>query len=211
MERKTEYIPYLGRHCDIVELSGWNYYHYRSNEDESKLPRYGAWCKKCAQESAIPTMPIYMNGQPAYALKCRHCGSEYPMYKDMYIRRYIGSNTKNRGHINPTKGMMSLKQAMDRKARENHNDIEGKVANDICRAFGYTHEEYKEMKKEWKESERKAKQRFERETAEWKAKYREEKIIEKSEERKKLIQEGVIKYVKNIGLVDTRTNQVIKL
>lgn len=39
----------------------------------------------------------------------------------------------------------------------------------------------------------------------------EEEIQRKSEERKMLIEKGVLKYVKGVGLVNTETNQIVKL
>ena len=47
--------------------------------------------------------------------------------------------------------------------------------------------------------------------AEQRARWEDEKRKEKSEERKKLIANGTLKYVKNIGLVNTKTNEVVKL
>lgn len=145
MERKIEYIGIRGKSCDIVTID-WNWFDYRTDEEE--LPKVGAWCKTCAKETAKPVYPIYMNCKPAYALCCEKCGGEYPMYKSMFIQRYVGYNTKNGGHINPTHGLMSHVSAMDRKAREYRNDIPQKVENEMCEMFGYSHEEYREMKKD---------------------------------------------------------------
>ena len=100
MERITEYIPIRNRYCDIVRV-GLVWFDYRA--DEPELPKVGAFCKKCGKETAKPVMPIYMNRKPAYGLRCEKCGSEYPMYKSMFIERYIGFDIKV-GHVNPTHG-----------------------------------------------------------------------------------------------------------
>ena len=45
------------------------------------------------------------------------------------------------------------------------------------------------------------------------AKYdiREKERKEKAEERKELLRIGVLKYIKGVGVVDTRTNQIYKI
>ena len=208
MNRKMEYIPYRNKYCDIVTID-ISWYDYRDNE--SKLPKVGAFCKKCARETAVPMYPIFMNGRPAYALQCKKCNSEYPMYKSTYIERYIGYDTKNGGHVNPTHGQMTSVQAMDRKAREYHKSIPQRVEAHMCETFGYTPEQYKEMKKKWDEDMSKAHKRFERDQTEFSANWRDEKIKKQSETRKELIQKGILKYVKNVGLVNTETGEVVKL
>ena len=87
MEKTTEYIGFRERYCNIVRI-GFDWFDYR--DDEPNLPNVGAFCKKCAKETAKPMMPIYMNGKPAYGLHCDKCGSEYTMYKSMFIERYVG-------------------------------------------------------------------------------------------------------------------------
>lgn len=208
MERKMEYIGIREKLCDIVTI-GWDWFDYRKGEEE--LPKVGAWCKTCAMETAKPAYPIYMNCKPAYALRCNKCGSEYPMYKSMFNQRYIGYATKNGGRINPTHGLISNRAAMDRKAREYHDNIPKKVEDEMCEIFGYSHEEYRDMKKEWDEDKRKRHKRFENEMAEVHARFEDEKIQKESDDRRKLIEKGVLKYVKNIGLVNTDTGQVVKL
>lgn len=208
MERTTEYIGIRGKYSDIVTM-GWNWFDYRKGEEN--LPNVGAFCRKCAKETAKPVYPIYMNCKPAYALRCEKCGSEYPMYKSMFVERYIGHDTLSGGHINPTHGLISRRAAMDRKAREYHDSIPQKVENEMCEMFGYSHEEYKEMKKKWDEDKRKAHKRFENEMAEVHARFEDEKIQRESDNRRELIAKGILKYVKNIGLVNTETGQVVKL
>ena len=73
MELKKDYIVYRGRTCEIVTM-GNDWFDYR--HDEENLPKVGAFCKKCAKETAKPMMPIYMNERPAYALHCNKCGTD---------------------------------------------------------------------------------------------------------------------------------------
>lgn len=207
MERKTEYIPFRERYCDIVRI-GWNWFYYREGEQE--LPKVGAFCKKCARETAKPVFPIYMNGKEAYALHCNKCGSEYPMYKSMFIERYIGYDGVI-GHINPTHGIKTIYQAMDKRAKKYHDDREKRVAEQMCKIMKCTPEEYQEKKKIWEEESAKRNKKFEREKAEHQSRWEDEKRKEESNKRKELIDKGVLKYVKNIGLVNTETGEVVKL
>ena len=208
MERVNDYIGFREKYCDIVKL-GWDWFDYRNDEED--LPKVGAFCKTCAKETAKPVYPIYMNGKAAYALQCKKCGSEYPMYKSMFVARYMGYETKNGGRVNPTHGLISHVAAMDRKAREYHNSIPQRVENQMCETFGYTHEEYKEMKKKWDEESRKAHKKFETERLESRARLRDEQIQKESNNRKELIAKGILKYVKNVGLVNTETGDIVKL
>lgn len=207
MTRTTEYIPFRGKYCDIVRID-WDWFDYREGEQE--LPKVGAFCKKCARETAKPVFPIYMNGKPAYGLRCEKCGSEYPMYQSMFIERYVGYDIAV-GHINPTHGTKSIFQTMDRKARQYYNDREKRVAEQMCKIMKYTPEEYQEKKKIWEEESVKRNKKFEREKAERQSRWEDEKRKEESNKRKELIDKGVLKYVKNIGLVNTETGEVVKL
>lgn len=205
MERKNEFIGFRNRICDIVRV-GFDWYDYRKGEEQT--PAKGAFCRKCAKETAKPVYPIFMNGKEAYALKCIKCGSEYAMYKSMYYERYIGYDTMSGGHVNPTHGMVSRVNAMDRKAREAYNAIPQKVEDKMCETFGYTHEEYKNIRKKWKEEDAKAYKKFQAENF---ARFEDEERKQKSEKRKELIEKGILKYVKGIGLVNTETGEVVKL
>ena len=208
MELKKDYIVYRGRTCEIVTMKmGW--FDYR--HDEEDLPKVGAFCKKCAKETARPVYAIYMNGIPAYALRCPKCGSEYPMYKHTYIERYIGYDTINGGHVNPTHGMLSVTAAMDRKAKNYHNDRDKRVEDKMCKAFGFTHEEYTDMKKEWEKEDKKVKKRLKKEQAEQFADFEQKQREITSNKRKELIEKGILKYVKNVGLVNTQTGEIVKL
>ena len=208
MERTTDYIGFRERYCDIVRV-GIEWFDYR--KDEESLPKMGAFCKHCAKETARPVYPVYMNRKPAYALQCSKCGSEYVMYKSTFVERYIGYDLRGGGHINPTHGRMSHANAMDRKARERCNEIPKKVEDHMCETFGYTHEEYHAMKAKWEEDSRKTRKKFENERADFQAKIRDKKIQEESNNRKELIAKGILKYVKNVGLVNTKTGEIVKL
>ena len=72
-------------------------------------------------------------------------------------------------------------------------------------------EEYKERKRQWEEEAKKSKKKFEKEQAIRYAEYEDEKRKEESNKRKELIDKGIIKYVKNVGLVNTGTGEVVKL
>lgn len=208
MKRTTEYVPFLGKACDIVTID-IEWFLYRN--DEAKLPKIGAFCKKCARETAKPVFPILMNGKPAYALRCEKCGSEYPMYKSMYIERYIGYDLKNGGHINPTHGVKSVFAAMDRKAKNYYNGKDTRVEKKMCEYMGWSAEEYGRHKKEWDKKEEKSRKKFKAEQANSNAKWEDEERENESAKRKELIENGVLKYVKNVGLVNTETEEVIKL
>lgn len=212
MIRKHEFIGYVGKSCEIVELDGNDgLFYYRSDEKEEDLPKVGAFCKYCAKETAKPIYSVFMNGKPAYALQCTKCRNEYTMYKHMYFSRYIGHTTKNGGRINPTRGMMSRFDATDRKAREEYNSIPNRVEDELCNKFGCSHEEYKKMKSKWDEDNKKVLKKIKNDEANRRAHYQEEKMKIASEKRQTLIAKGVLQYVKNIGLVNIETGEVVKL
>lgn len=58
---------------------------------------------------------------------------------------------------------------------------------------------------------KKARKRINNEQANRRAEYRNEKIKAASDKRKELIQKGILKFKKGIGLVNTETGEVIKL
>lgn len=208
MKKEVRYIPYRDKFCDIVTMD-MEWFDYREGEDD--LPKVGAFCKKCAKNTAKPMMPIYMNGRQAYALHCDKCGSEYPMYKSMFITRYVGYDLEHGGHVNPTYGMKSIPASMDRKAREYYNKREERVAKIMCDAMKCTPEEYKEKQKEWEKYRKKSMRKFEDERVKFHLQFQEEERKEKSAKRKELIDKGIIKYIKNVGLVNTETGEIIKL
>lgn len=190
---------------------GYQGFQVRRDGEENNLPRQKAWCRTCAKESAEVVETIWMNGKPAYALKCNKCGEMHHMYVSMFRQRYIGSNMKGGGHINPTRGINSVRNSMDRKGRETMAEIPKKVENEMCEMFGMSHEEYRENRKKWDERNQKARKRIENERAEIRAEIRDERIQQESDKRKELIEKGILKYVKGIGLVNTETGKVYKL
>ena len=115
------------------------------------------------------------------------------------------------GHVNHTHGMLSVTAAMNRKAKNYHNDRDKRVEDDMCKAFGFTHEEYTDMKKEWEKENKKEKKRLEKEKTERFADFEEKQREITSNKRKELIEKGILKYVKNVGLVNTETGEIIKL
>lgn len=145
MERTFEYIGFRGRICDIVKI-GIDWFDYRDNE--INLPKVGAFCRKCAKETAKPMIPIYMNGKPAYALHCN---------KSMFIQRYVGYDIVAGGHVNPTHGTKSVFASMDKKAREHYNNREKRVEEKMCRIMNCSSEEYREQKKQWAEEKKNGK------------------------------------------------------
>lgn len=209
MRRSMEYVGFRGRCCDIVIMNdNMSWFDYR--DDEPKLPRKGAFCKKCAKETAKPVHAIYMNGKPAYALRCEKCGSEYPMYQAMYIERYVGFDMKV-GHAAPTHGQTSVINTMDRRAKNYYRDADKRVEEKLCAVFHCTPEEYRDLQKQRNEKRAKWEKKAEREAAECHAKWEAEKRETESNKRKELIKQGVLKYVKGAGLVNTKTGEVIKL
>lgn len=210
MKKSFDYSRRAGKFVWQIQL-GCEYFDIIENIKDESLPKKGAYCRKCRTESAKPVAAIWLNNDKAYALRCNTCGEEYPMYQSTYKMRYIGSTTPNGGRINPTHGGSTLPEliaSMDRKAREDWNNRHKKTEAHMCNLMGCTPEEYKEKKKQWAQENAKATRNYE---AEQRARWEDEKRKEKSEERKKLIANGTLKYVKNIGLVNTKTNEVVKL
>ena len=183
---------------------------FRYRNDEHILPSVGAFCKKCRTETAKPFYPIIMNGQDAYALKCEKCGSEYPMYRSMYIQRYIGHDLRGGGHVNPAHGMKSRKSCMDRTDIDNLKRLHKRIEKTICENNGLSLEKYLEFKKECNEECRKDLIALKQRKADINSQYEDEDRRNRSNDRKELIDHVPLKYVKNVGLVDTRTNQVVK-
>ena len=201
---------YSYAHKEYRDFVHIEYQSFEKRYNEPKLPKIGAFCKNCAKETAKPAYAIWMNGKEAYALQCIKCGSSYPMYKSMYNVRYIGTNTSH-GRINPTHGLKTPYQAMDASAKKYHDEAPSRVEDKMCNLLNVSRKEYREMKKGWEEESKEARKRIAREEAERSAKWRDEKIQEQSQSRKELIEKGILKYVKNIGLVNTETGEIIKL
>lgn len=123
------YIPMRGRYCDIrMDLNCF--------DNESVYP--------------IDTITIKMNGDSAYAIKCTKCSSEYTMYKSMFIQRYFGYDLLSGGHVNPTHGTKLIVASMDRKAKEDYNNTEKYIAEQMCKFLNCSLEEYREQKRNGK-------------------------------------------------------------
>lgn len=204
---KAEYNARADKLLKIVSTESGD---FRYRNDEHVLPSVGAFCKKCRTETAKPFYPIIMNEQDAYALKCEKCGSEYPMYRSMYIQRYIGHDLRGGGHMNPTHGMKSRKSCMDRAAIDNLKGRQKRIEKTVCDITGLSPEKYAEFKKEYDKECQKDLIGLKQRKADISAHYEDEERRDSSNERKKLIDQGILKYVKNVGIVDTRTNQVLK-
>ena len=61
------------------------------------------------------------------------------------------------------------------------------------------------------EESRKEHKKFETERLESRARLRDEQMKKESNNRKELIAKGILKYVKNVGLVNTETGDIVKL
>ena len=207
MHIKSEYNARGDKLLKIVSTESGDF-RYRNGERD--LPAVGAFCNKCRTETAKPFYPIIMNGQDAYALKCEKCGSEYPMYRSMYIQRYIGHDLRGGGHVDPTHGMKSRKSCMDRAAIDNLKGRQKRIEKTIREINGLTPEKYAEFKKEYDKECRKDLIALKQRKADINSQYEDEDRRNRSNDRKELIDHVPLKYVKNVGLVDTRTNQVVK-
>ena len=205
---KAEYNARGDKLLKIVSTESGDF-HYRNGE--RNLPAVGAFCKKCRTETAKPFYPIIMNGQDAYALKCEKCGSEYPMYRSMYIQRYIGHYLRGRGRVNPTHGSKTRKASLDRAAIDNLKGRQKRIEKTVCDITRLSPEKYAEFKKEYDKECQKDLIGPKQRKADISARYEDEDRRNRSNDRKELIDHVPLKYVKNVGLVDTRTNQVVKL
>ena len=181
------------------------------HRSEIPMPANSAWCRKCTKESAKVIYGIYMNGNPAYALKCKYCGSEYPMYKSDYQIKYVGTDIAGVGRIDPTHGTKSRSLGMSNHVRQKLNKQRDEKCQEIYKLAGFSDEEIKESKKKFDERERQIHKQFVQSTAERRAQYEKEKIKKESQKRKDLIEKGIFKYVKGIGLVNQETGEVVKL
>lgn len=180
-------------------------------EGEDKLPTQRAWCKYCAKETAKIKFPIYMNGKSAYALECEKCGSAHHMYKSTFFTRYVGHDLPNGGRINPTHGVKTIAESMDQKALEYRRKAKKELKERMCQLFNMTTEKYDKIHEKSAEECVKERKKLNAEKADISARITDRKIKEESDKRKDLIQRGVLKYVKGIGLVNTETNEVVKL
>lgn len=125
--------------------------------------------------------------------------------------KYIGYDLLSGGRVNPTHGTKSIVASMDRKAREHYNNRRKRVEDDMCKIMNCSHEEYQEKKKRWEEENTLIRKQIKRDEANRYAKWEDEERKAEAKKRKELIEKGIIKYVKNIGLVNTETGEIIKL
>lgn len=95
---------------------------------------------------------------------------------------------------------------MDRTDIDNLKRLHKRIEKTIYENNGLSLEKYLEFKKECRKDLIGLKQR----KADINAQYEDEDRRNRSNERKELIDQGILKYVKNVGIVDTRTNQVLK-
>lgn len=177
------------------------------------LPTARAWCKECATESAKPIAYINFNAKIGVALKCEKCGSTYAMYEYLYKSRYTGNHTQY-GFIPPTHG--NDRQAPPRDVRDKFEADKkkrmAKTEEHLASIMGVTVEKYREKRKGWEEEHARARKRIEAEDAKRAADRQQKAISAASEERKRLIAEGILKYSKKQGcLIDTRTNTPYKI
>ena len=59
-------------------------------ENESKLPKCGIWCKNCKDNTGKIQHEVLWNGHRAYAIKCPICQSEFILYKHKVQYQYTG-------------------------------------------------------------------------------------------------------------------------
>lgn len=198
---------------DIKECPKSNNIHvgiasYDIIDREKELPTQKAYCKSCGVESAKPIHYTRFNGKKGIVVECTKCHEMYILYEDRYKQMYVGHHTKY-GFIPPTHGK---KMTIPKNIKEKFDEEHKKSSYAIGESFGFSKEEWDENKKKWEEQRIKNRKRFEREENERIQKYREQQILDKQSQRKKLIDEGIIKYDKKSRcLVDTRTGEVVKL
>ena len=199
MIKSQEYIGFRHKVCEIVTV-GSDWYDFR----DAKVPTQRAYCRNCRELTAKPVYAVYMNGKPAIAVQCTKCKEEYVLYESDYNMQYVGLNLRSGGKIEPTYGKKTWLESMDRRAVENRRNRKKKLTAELANLHGMSKEDYeREQQKQIK----KAHQSLE----EVKYDIREKERKEKAEERKELLRMGVLQYVKGVGLVDTRTNQIYKL
>ena len=135
---------------------------------------------------------------------CPKCKNEYVLYENDYNMQYVGLSLRSGGKVEPTYGKKTWLESMDSKAVENRRNRKKKLTAELANLHGMSKEYYeKEQKKQIK--------KFKQSLEEVKYDIREKERKEKAEERRELLRMGVLQYVKGVGLVDTRTNQIYKL
>lgn len=82
MEKTYEWTITKRKYVDMINMNG-ELFECRTEEN---TPKKGAYCKKCRKETAKPVFAIYMNGQPAYALRCINVEMNIPFTKLLILR-----------------------------------------------------------------------------------------------------------------------------
>lgn len=144
-------------------------------------------------------------------MQCEKCKGEYPVYTSWYKQVCVGRVLPNGGVIRPTHGKTTFHGAMDRKAREYFAEKKKESRESVREMFHMTKEEWAEFNKKCEEDDRRRHKEYEKHEADIRAKFRDAEIDRKSQQRKELIEKGVLKYIKGIGLVNTETGEVVKL
>lgn len=184
--------------------------YYEEVDAGKPIPTARAFCKHCGAETAKPWGFVSFNRKLGIAVECEKCGSRYIMYEHLYISRYVGKHTEY-GFIPPNHGKdmepyprgVQDKMSADKSKRMEALDLQ------LSKSFGVSVDELHEMRKKWKAD---ATVNFEKERQERIQERENQKILDKSAERKQLIADGVLVWSNSQRcLIDTRTNTPYKL
>lgn len=200
-------------HSKMVSV-GFSMYKIVELEKNEVLPKTRTWCKDCTKESAVPVATVTRNGEMYYVLQCTTCKTKYTMSVQDYRRKYIGY-TNGFGDFIPASYAKDNKRPeyLDKKYEKEFANRRLKLWTDC---FGYSEEEAKAKIQQLKDDEKKSDIEFKKSEKQRSNKYRNElekkQSNAKSDERKKLIEEGILIYNKKAGcLVNKETGEVYKL
>lgn len=176
-----------------------------------KLPSAKAFCKHCAREVCKPIAWVDFNAKLGIVVECEKCNERYVMYENRYIEYYLGRHT-DYGFIPPThgkdvpipRGVMDKMKAASKKRFE-------ETSENLAKTFGISREELEDMRVKWKAEDAAAHKQYEGEKADYAAKRQDKEIADKSTERKRLIEAGILVYKKGYGLVNTETGEIYKI
>lgn len=91
-------------------------------DDESKLPKCGIYCKNCKGNTAKIEHEILWNCNKSYAIKCPVCKSEFILYKYKVQHQYTGYENMEGKFVQPIlygkkemNGFTSLMTTADRQ------------------------------------------------------------------------------------------------
>lgn len=191
--------------------AGYSTYTIIDLEKDEVLPKSRAWCKECKKEISVPIAKVRYNRQNAYILECKQCGSRYMMYQIDYKRKYVGF-VNMKGDFVPASIDGKLPPHLQKKYEK--ESIEQRIK--LWMDFGYTEEEAKvkiiEIDQKDKQNSIKFNREWENRINEINKEKRQKETERKSEERKRLIKEGVLIYNKHLKcLVNKNTGEVYKL